>query len=80
MSTGAVAQAHDSLLISISETARRARLSRRQVRNILDSKDGEFVVRYIGDRLWIVAESVERFKRRCYCPPDDAQGGRCGNA
>jgi hypothetical protein len=57
----AAVPSRQATLLTISETARRAGISRRQVRNAIAGDDISPV--YINDRAWIPEAECERFRR-----------------
>jgi len=61
VSDAAAVPSRQATLLTISETARRTGISRRQVRNAIVAEDIAPV--YIGARLWIPEAECERFRR-----------------
>jgi hypothetical protein len=61
-------------LLTLSETARRARISRRQVRNAIAA--GELMPVFIAGRPWINAAECDRWRQLLQAP----SGAWCGDA
>lgn len=62
-------------LLTISETARRTGVSRRQIRNAIVANDVKPV--FIGSRAWIPAAEAEAFRRRLH---PEVAAAWCGHA
>jgi excisionase family DNA binding protein len=71
----AAVPSHQAALLTISETARRTGVSRRQIRNAVAGNDIKPV--FIGNRVWIPAAEAEAFRRRLH---PEVAAAWCGHA